>query len=108
MLLLVGGILVFYLRVLLGSLLACNETNRQQHHMYYVHACVCVCARVRAFLSALTAPAPHHPGRDSVGSAVAGRRGRGVLLRAHLSSLLLQQVRQRPGEQQQELYSHIL
>lgn len=44
MLLLLGGILVFYLRVLLGSLLACNETNRQQHHMYYVHACVRVCA----------------------------------------------------------------
>lgn len=55
MLLLLGGILVFYLHVLLDSLLAFNKTNQQQHHMYYVRACVRVCVYVWGLSS------PHSP-----------------------------------------------
>lgn len=60
--------------------------------------CMCSCACVPA----LTTPAAQHPGWNAVGRFFAGGAGwRSVFLRAHLGPLLLQQVRQRPGDQQQ-------
>lgn len=62
-----------------------------------------VCERV--CVRALTAPAALHPGGDAVGPSFAGGAGRSRgFQRAGLSPLLLQQVRQRPGEQAQSQF----
>lgn len=64
----------------------------------YCTLCVSVCVRMHT-LSLLTTPAAHHPGWDAVGSPSTRRTGCGVFHRAHLTSLLLQQVCQCPEDQ---------
>lgn len=64
---------------------------------------------MRAAVRALTTPAPHHPGWNAVGPALAGGAGCcRVFRRARFGPLLLQQVRQCPGDQQQSQYVNVL
>lgn len=64
---------------------------------------------MRATVRVLTTPAPHHPGWNTVGPALAGGAGCcRVFRRARFSPLLLQQVRQCPGDQRQSQCVNVL
>lgn len=102
-------IIFLLLALLFLKLQNSNSVNTNLSKVHTLSASVRACMCVHACVLALTAPATHHSGWNAIGPFLDGGAGwSSVFQRAPFSPLLLQQVRQCPGDQQQSQRLHLL